>query len=797
MKEENILNKKNQESLNIKEQIAKYLIFWPWFVFSILICLGISFSYLRYATPIYNCTIKILLKDDKKSGISSELSAFSDIGILSPSVNLDNEIQVLKSYTLLEKTVKDLNLDIEYYGKGRVKESNLYGNTDFKVVFFNVKEGYNDLSTSIIIKKNDHQYFTLFDGAEKKIGTYKFNETIKLSNADLVITNLKGNRIENYTVLVKKLILKETVESYSNRLKLETVNRNSNIIILTLIDEVKDRAKDFLKTLVDNYNEDAVNDKKQVSKSTYKFINERIQLISEDLEEVESDVENFKNLNNITNIETETSLFLNKFTEIGKNILENETQINIFNELITYIDTNPNQTISPTIINLESGTIQTINQYNQLVIMRNNLLQNGAGVENLKIIEISKQLPELKRNLKNSLSSLKQSIEIQNADLIRNESKVKGKIAKIPSQEKRFRVIQRKQNIKEALYLYLLQKREETAISLAITSENSKIIDPAMSSTKPISPRSSIIFPISLLIGLLIPFGILYIIFLLDTKIHSKQDFDYLSPDIPVVGEIPFIDQDNRIITDNDRSILAESFRILRTNIHYLMPLKKEGECPVIYTCSSIKGEGKTFVSLNLALTLSTLNKKVILLGADLRNPQLHKYLNLNKNRMGLSNYLYDNTTNWKDLINENIFNNKFLDIIFAGAVPPNPAELLSNGRFEELLNILKKEYDYIVVDTAPTILVTDTLLISQLADVTVYVTRADHTEKKLLTYTKGLKEQGKFNNMSYVINNVGGSKGYGYGYGYGYNYGYNYGYGEDGDVKKSRTRKLRDRFKI
>jgi len=362
------------------------------------------------------------------------------------------------------------------------------------------------------------------------------------------------------------------------------------------------------------------------------------------------------------------------------------------------------------------------------------------------------------------------------------------------------RSIERQQTIKESLYLFLLQKREEASVAKAITSPSIKVVDYAMTNYIPIAPKRSIIYLAALLIGLLIPFGIVYTLFLLDTKIHSRLDFDRLSPNIPIVAEIPFIIEDQRIITKNDRSVLAESFRILRTNINYLVPLKKEGECPVIYTCSSIKGEGKTFVSLNLALTLSSLDKKVLLVGADLRNPQLHKYLNLNKNRIGLSNYLYDPTTDWKNLINEKVFNNEYLSIIFAGVVPPNPAELLSNGRFEELLNILKKQYDYIVVDTAPTILVTDTLLISQFADLTVYVTRADHTDKKLLTYSKGLKEQDKLVNVSYVINNVGGEKGYsygykysyGYGYTYRYNYGYGYGYGEDEENNnKSGVNKL------
>jgi capsular exopolysaccharide synthesis family protein len=288
----------------------------------------------------------------------------------------------------------------------------------------------------------------------------------------------------------------------------------------------------------------------------------------------------------------------------------------------------------------------------------------------------------------------------------------------------------------------------------------------------------------------------------LDTKIHNKQDFDRLAPEIPVVAEIPFIQQDQQIIKSNDRSVLAEAFRMLSTNIAYLIPVKNKGECPIILTTSPIKGEGKTFVSVNLALTLSSMNKKVVLIGADLRNPQLHKYLNSNENQIGLSNYLHDIKTDWKSLINEKVFNNEFLNIIFAGSVTPNPAELLSNGRFEELLAILKKEYDYIIVDTAPTILVTDTFLISQLADLIVYVTQADFTDKKLLTYSLDLKMQGKLKNMAYVINNVGGSKGYGYGYsygyGYGYNYGYGYGYGDEDEIvpKKSKRSKLFRWFK-
>jgi capsular exopolysaccharide synthesis family protein len=394
---------------------------------------------------------------------------------------------------------------------------------------------------------------------------------------------------------------------------------------------------------------------------------------------------------------------------------------------------------------------------------------------------------ELKQNILYSIRVLQKQllVSINNVESLKQDNA--SLLSSIPAKEKILRSIERQQNIKETLYLFLLQKREEASVSKAITTPSIKVVDYAISSFNPVAPQKNNIYVVALFLGLLIPIVIIFIMQILDTKIHSKQDFDRLVPEIPVVAEIPFIQKDHQIIKSNDRSVLAEAFRILRTNINYLKPIETNGGCTVVLTTSSIKGEGKTFVSVNLALTLSSMNKKVLLIGADLRNPQLHKYLNIIKKRIGLSNYLHDTRTDWKSLINEKGFNNEFLDIIFAGSVTPNPAELLSNGRFEELLNILKKEYDYIILDTAPTILVADTLMISQLSDLTIYVTQADYTDKKLLTYSSGLKMQGKLKNMAYVINKVGSSK---KGYGYGYNYGYDYGYDSDDDKTVAKKAK-------
>ena len=344
------------------------------------------------------------------------------------------------------------------------------------------------------------------------------------------------------------------------------------------------------------------------------------------------------------------------------------------------------------------------------------------------------------------------------------------------------------------MYIILLQKREEAAVNLAIINPSIKMVDFAKSVDVPISPKHAIIYLAALLLGIGIPLGIIYIYFLMDTKIHSKKDVEAVVKEIPVIAEIPHITDDEKMVKNLDRSVLSEAFRMLRTNLNYLIKNNKASQ--VIFTTSTIKGEGKTFVSMNLAITFSTLGKKVILVGADLRNPQLHKMLNISRHQKGVTNYLHDTVTQLDDIIEKGAKYNLKLDFIFSGTIPPNPAELLSNGRFELLLEELKKEYDYVIVDTAPTLLVTDTTLIANLSDMMVFVIRANHTEKNLLHFINELQALKKIKNAGIVLNNIGQQKGYGYKYGYGYsysykyNYGYGYGYGAD-QTKRRHKRSI------
>ncbi|WP_370104058.1 GumC family protein, partial [Winogradskyella sp.] len=426
-------------------------------------------------------------------------------------------------------------------------------------------------------------------------------------------------------------------------------------------------------------------------------------------------------------------------------------------------------------IGIENAGINTlISEYNQAVINKDKL-KNSAGANNPTVKLAESQVADLKANINRSLRTYTSQLEASLRQLENRNQKFAGRVSQIPKQERLFKAIQRQQKIKESLYLLLLQKREEAAINEAITEPSIKVVENALSGTNPISPKPNIVYAGAILGGLLIPFGILYLMFMFDTKLHGKEDITKVASNIPVIGEIPDLKKKKDVIfTDpNDRSALAESFRILSSNVDYILPIKNGEKGKVIYCTSTIKGEGKTFVSLNLSLALSSINKKVLLIGADLRNPQIHSHIREDKQKSGLSNYLHDVDHNWKDSLIRGFEKHPNHHIILSGSIPPNPAHLLTNGRFKKLIEEAKEDYDYVVVDTAPTILVTDTMLISQLADATIYLARANYTEKNLLKFSKELSESGKIKNMAYVINSVGASKSYGYGYNYGYNYGY------------------------
>ncbi len=767
---------------NIKETIFQYSIYWKWFVLGIVFCFSSTFFYLRYSKNIYQTSAKIQFLDNAQG----EIERSDDFNSLefSNKVNLNNEIEVLKSQRLLRRVALALNLTTTYYLDEKINSSELWINCPFKVIWLNTHDSINlkTIKFSIAFEKEGYKIIS-----EDKLSNqiFQFGQKNKVLEqsfilvlTDKVVPEKRNN--EQFTII--RTPLSFVVEELSNTIKVVSTTKESEVLSLLLDGENKDKSEAIVNTIIEEFKKDGIVDRQLISQRTIDFVNERFIYLSNELDSIENKKQEFKKDNILSFLQEDTKAKATQKDSSETEYYALEMQIALAKLLEDTLEKEGAFELLPSNIGIENEDINTlIADFNKAILERKKVLQSG-GKQNPLVVAFSDKLIELKKNILNSISLLQKKllISIDKVQSLKQDNT--SSFSSIPAKEKILRTIERQQIIKEKLYLFLLQKREDASVSKAITSPSIKVVDYAISNLAPEASKNNVIYLVALLLGLQIPFMILFLVQILDTKIHNKKDFDLLSPDIPVVAEIPFIPEDQRVIKNNDRSVLAEAFRMLRTNIAYLMPVKKDGECPVIFTTSPIKGEGKTFVSLNLALTLSSMDKKVVLIGADLRNPQLYKYLNSDKNQIGLSNYLHDTTTNWKSVINENVFDNAFLNIIFAGPLTPNPAELLSNGRFEELLNILKKEYDYIIVDTAPTILVSDTLLISHLSDLTLYITRADHTDKKLLTYSLDLKNQGKLKNMAYVINNVGTSQGYDY------NYGYDFGYNIDNKITPKKS---------
>lgn len=537
----------------------------------------------------------------------------------------------------------------------------------------------------------------------------------------------------------------------------------------------RELSEKILETLMDVFNEDGIKDRQLVSERTIDFIDGRFKLLAKELDSIEIGRQGFKQDNNIVDIQTDAQIGLEQRTKSEEEVFALENQLELSELLINSLTNDSDSGLLPVNIGIENVSVNSlILEYNTAVINRDKVISSGG--KNNPVVQLAiTEVQNLKSNIDRSLKSYSAQVKASLSQLKSKNRMLAGRVSQIPEQERLFKAIDRQQKIKESLYLLLLQKREEAAINLAITEPSIKVVESALSGIRPISPKPSIVYAGALMAGLLIPFGILYLLFMLDTKLHSKEDISTITSKIPVIGEIPDLRKKKDIIFNdpNDRTPLAESFRILSSNVDFILPVKDGEKGKIIYCTSTIKGEGKTYVSLNLSLALSSINKKVLLIGADLRNPQIHTHISEDKQKPGLSNYLHDVNYSWQDALISGFEKHPNHHIILSGSIPPNPAHLLTNGRFKKLIDEAKEVYDYVVVDTAPTILVTDTMLISQLADATIYITRANYTEKNLLNFSKELSENGKLKNMAYVLNSVGAKKSQGYGYNYGYGYGY------------------------
>ncbi len=774
----NLSNNDTSEGFNLKKTLSMYLLQWKWFVLSFIICLCLAYLHLRYTTPQYMAVAKIMLLDDKEG--SSAGAALKDLSLFSEKEEamVEDEIQVIKSRSFLRNIVKRLNLNINYFVKGRVNEYELYKTSPIVINFIEADSIINITNFNFyteILSTTDFNYRLKEDDVPKK---YTFGETIPTSFGGIIITP-KDDNVEGYVgtnIRVRLRPLEILAESLKNRISITPTGKQSRVIEVGVVDPVIKKAKDIVNTLIDEYNVSSIQKKNEISKNTADFINERVELIASDLVNVDDSIVKFKTGNKITDVASEAGQFLNSSALNEQQLDASRMQLNQLNYMKESLgDESGKYDAVPSNLGLGDAAIsQLSSRYNELLERRRTLLKS-AGEQNPIVVELDQTLRGVRQNLQQSINNSSKSLRIQIGSLESQSKRINSKIYSVPGQERRLRSIERKQGIKESLYLYLLEKREEATISLTATSPNAKIIDEAYNSAGgPVSPNKQITYIAAIFFGLIIPFSVIYVKDLLDTKIHNKEDLEKEIRNITVLGEIPRVKKGDKALVElNDRSILSESFRIIRTNFDYVKRGRDvKNNDNVIFVTSTINGEGKSFFSLNMALTLANTGKRVLLLGADIRNPQIYSAINDKKDgavsKIGLTEFLADKSVIVGQTINNYDINGVNIDILLSGKVPPNPAELLMTDRVKDLFDSVSEQYDYVIVDTAPSMLVTDTLLISEYAGHTIYLTRADYTEKRILNFAKELHAENKLNGMMLVVNDVNQSN-FGYGAKYGY----------------------------
>lgn len=762
--------------LDLRDLLKPYIRRWYWFILGAVAAVIVAWFFLRYTIPVYNTQSTILIKEVKKSTSSQpDMSVISEIsGLGSMSTNsVDNEIEIFKSRKLMLSVVRELGIETSIFREGNIKDTELYKETSpFIVRVINENQKAKFPAEPIQVKLEGDKITLNSEFLAKKIVT-GFGKTLSLPfGTYLIQKNPKYDFSKESDGNYKMQFMSGMSRTLGllSKLNVSLVGDDTTVLLLSMNHSVPEKAEDVLKRLAIDYNRDARLDKNSEAQKTADFIEDRIRIIADELGQVENQKESFKVENNIADIESEAQISLQSISNGKQEQIENESQLELVNSLLGYMSNQNSNQVLPLNVGLtDAATTNNIALYNQLVVDRNRLLESSTPA-NPVVQDVTRQINSMRNSIVQSLQKTRSGLQIKRNNLLAEQNKITSRISKIPVQEKMFRSIERQQNIKEQLYLLLLQKREEAAISLAIAAPKARIVDDPLTARIPVSPKKQIIYLGALIIGLLIPFVVIYLIELFNDKIKSKRDLEKLLRGATVIGELPRIsDEESDVVQVNDLRPMAEAFRILITNINFMLPKDSKGH--VIFVTSSVKGEGKTFTSVNLALTLATPRKKVIIIGSDIRNPQLQRYNESRKGLKGITEYMYDQEIKAEEIIHRTTFN-PHCDVIYSGTIAPNPTDLLSNGRYQELVESLKDRYDYIVLDTAPMMLVTDSFLIVDVADVVVYVARSEYTPKELVDFANKQIHEGKIKNVGFVLNDVSNTEG-----GYGYNYGYGYGY--------------------
>ncbi len=781
-----------KESVNVREVIRKYVYHWPVFIVGMLLTVSLAYLYLHYTPPVYNVKAALLIKDAKNDngGLIKELNLFPDSRVV------DNEMEILRSKSLMKEVVQKLYLNVTYYTKGRAFMTDIYLSRPFNVIFQQVNDIMKEKTYTFHVINTD--YYEIEDGDMKKKYAGRFGEFQKMPFGICKIE--KTPFFAGYagqTIFLKINDVETTANAILKTLVLNQVNKGANIIELSMNEEVPQRGKDILNTLIEVYNEAAVEDKNLSTKNSIKFIRDRLVYIAKDLEDIEKGMENFQVSHGVIDISGKAQAYQENVRANDSKLNEINLKLSAVEALNSYLNSTDGRKVEDPSILVgisEPGLVTNINQLLALQIQYDRLLETTTELNPLAV-NLNKQIRYMRTVIKATINGILISLRREKEQLLANNNTFETSIRDIPSVERQLVGIKRQQGIKESLYLLLLQKLETAALSSAVAMADNRILEKAYGSRFPVKPDKKFVYLLALLAGILLPVGYVFSKDAFNFRVISNNDISERTS-VPIIADIMFDEGLPAIVLTNDsRTLIAEQFRALRTNIQYIYGDLK-GARVTLFT-SSMSGEGKSFITSNLAAALAMTDRKTVILELDLRKPKISKYLNL-KNRMGLSNYLIGKATKEEIIQPSGIHPNLF--VISSGPIPPNPAELLEQHAIDELIMWLRTQFSEIMIDTPPIGLVTDALILSRLTDASIYVVRHGVTLKSQVNAIEVLRREQKFPKLNIVHNGVKNSGRFGYGYEsqYGYGYGYGYSYGSYYTTnKKKRKRDILPSFVI
>lgn len=777
--------------LSLRDIIDIFVINWKWFVLSAVVCVGLAYLYLTTQPNVYQRSAVMLVKDDGGSGGSSRAGrtgtdALMQLNGVMMGSSIKNEVYILQSHQLMKEVVRNLRLDVQYSYKNHLRRVSLYDKRPFTARFtpeetqsaisFNVTINGSQLRITKVMTKEGELDIDLVS----EIGS-----TVKLPSCEVTFTPEHDiyQKYDGETVTVTHTSIESAANVYGSSLKASELDKESTLVGITYSDTNIKRAEDILNAVLEAYRKGIIDDKNRIAESTANFIDDRIALITQELSAVEGALAEYKQTNRVVDVKSDASVFLQQSSAARQRSIQLESQVAVVQYLLEELQNTANESnLIPTLSISDAGILAQIQRYNEQMLTRNRLIE-GAGENNTQVKQLEENLSNMRHTIISSTSAHLSALNVQLRRAKEEEASLNSNISAVPQKEKQVLDIARQQSIKETLYTYLLNKREETALQLAITEANIRVVEQPFGSSNPIAPRKKVIFLVALLIGIIMPFIYFHVKNLLNMSVRGRRDVEQYTT-IPVLGEIPHgSSKDGEVVVrDNKNDPVSEAFRMLRFSLSFV-----NNDARVIMFTSTTPGEGKTFISRNFAITLAMTGKSVILVDTDIRKRTQSK-LSGNIKRDGLTSYLSGTVQDLKSLIvKEDDKSN--VDILPAGILPPNPAELLMSNRLDQCIEELKKMYDYVVIDNVPALVVADAGIVNRVADVTLYVMREGKIDRRYLPELERLYRDKKFNHLCIVLNDCKlKTKKYGYGYGYGYSYGYGagYGYGSNEEKKKS-----------